>query len=70
MVIEPVMLTGAVEDIHGLGMSVRQDHGGIRIDVGGIEIMLSTAQSQILSDAIIEARILAFMLQAEAADDE
>ena len=40
MVTENVALTGAVDDIRGLGVTVHQDHDGVRVDVGGIEIML------------------------------
>lgn len=56
-----VTLTGAVDDVHGLGLRVHQDHNGVRIDVGQIEIMLEIdglqAFMRLLADAACDARL-------------
>lgn len=38
-----ITLTGAMDDVHGRTVAVSQDHDGVRIDVGPIEIMLDRA---------------------------
>lgn len=61
MVTEGVTLAGSVDDIRGLGVSVYQDHGGVRIDVGGIEIMLEIGGLQkfmhLLAEAACDSRL-------------
>jgi hypothetical protein len=56
-----VTLTGAVDDTRGLGVAVHQDHNGIRIDAGGIEITFEISSLQtfmrLLADAACDARL-------------
>ena len=56
-----VTLTGAVDDTRGLGVSVYQDHAGVRIDAGGIEITFSIEGLQtfmhLLADAACDSRL-------------
>lgn len=50
-------LTGALDDVHGRRVRVWQDHDGVRIDTGGIEIMLDQSAAGKLHDLLVSAKI-------------
>ena len=64
-----VTLTGAVDDARGLGVSVYQDHAGVRIDAGGIEITFEISGLQafmrLLGDAAVDSRLWEFSQAAQ-----
>lgn len=66
MVTAPVTLAGAMDDARGLGISVYQDHDGVRIDAGGIEIMLSYYQASELIGLVDDARTAALIHEVES----
>lgn len=52
-----ITLAGALDDVHGRRVRVWQDHDGVRIDAGGIEIMLDQSMAGLLSQVIFDARV-------------
>jgi hypothetical protein len=52
-------LVGVMNDERGMRIDVYQDHEGVRIDVGGIEIMLSKDGEHELRDLLISAGVTA-----------
>jgi len=52
-------LIGIMNDLRGLRIEVYQDHDGVRVDVGGAEIMLSKDGEHELRDLLISAGVTA-----------
>jgi len=56
---DATQLIGTMNDLNGLRVDVYQDHDGVRVDVGGIEIMLSQDGQHELRDLLISAGVTA-----------
>ena len=56
---KPVNFIGGLDDARGLTVDIYQDHAGVRIDTGGIEIMLTAADVAVLQEHLLSALVAA-----------